>query len=677
MPPTKCPICRFVNDDDQAVCRRCGTPISESSGGRKRPAGERRAERGAQPSLNIRRGQVIAKRYVVQSIVGRGGMGCIYKVHDNTLDEDVALKTLLPEYSRDKMVVERFFNEARIARGLSHPNVVRVHDIGIEGDVVYISMEFLPGNSLRSMLEALPPGQRLPVRTVLEIFDGLCAALEYAHQYTVHRDIKPENVMVLPDGTVKLMDFGISKLMGNSNVTSASIVMGTPFYMSPEQVKHSANVDARADIYSVGVMLYEVLSGHAPTGIRKALPADSSEVPPALDPIIEKCVDPDPEKRYSSAGALRTALANVAKPTTSTAFERILPVQPIEARSGGSYLRTAVGVVLLCLVWGVAGLGLWRSERQRLRLVDEAKAVHVNPWDAIARNEAAPHERFIVMSQLFDRARQKAGAELLRYDDGSQREAAQSLMNDADGWRASAEALADADAAGALEMGWNALYRYTALILRVDGMLFVPSGSNEAGEEAAADETARLGGFLIDERPVTAREFALFARENDWRSTPEILGASAAPVVNVTYYDAVAYAAARAPAARIPTDAQWQAAVREADSESILNMPEASDDEAVAEPDDEPGAVNSGYAVYPGLREWTRDSAAGFGGSLVGNAVPTFRSSMTTQQLRTDESMKFAPERGTALYETRSPYVGFRCVIELPDTLDELAAFLQ
>ena len=158
-------------------------------------------------------------------------------------NETVALKTLLPHFMRDKVIVERFFNEARIARQLSHPNIVRVHDIGTAGDVIYISMEYVAGQSLRGKLEAMPAGKRLPVKTALRVIDELCAALEYAHHYTVHRDIKPENIMLTEDGAVKLMDFGISKLMASGTVTATSMIMGTPYYMSPEQLRDSSRVE--------------------------------------------------------------------------------------------------------------------------------------------------------------------------------------------------------------------------------------------------------------------------------------------------------------------------------------------------------------------------------------------------------------------------------------------------
>ncbi|MCX5759184.1 MAG: serine/threonine-protein kinase [Candidatus Hydrogenedentes bacterium] len=359
MARVKCPKCEFVNPDGADTCGRCTSPL---------PRVKMEVATPSTPSalpgqFTFRPGQIVASRYSVIDVIGRGGMGCIYRVRDNVLKEDVALKTLLPQFVRDQTVVERFFNEARIARGLSHPNIVRVHDIGITGDIIYISMELIKGRSLREIFEALAPRQRLPVGNALRIVDGLCAALEYAHRHTVHRDIKPENVMICEDGTVKLMDFGISKLMDTRGLTGPAVVMGTPFYMSPEQLKDSGSVDARADIYSVGVVLYEILTGNMPMGMPRPASQLTREVPPALDPIIAKCVDPEPAKRYQNVRELRAALLPIRKLMDSTAglaphALRIPKPKPTVQRK---WMRPAVGAALLAAPVVLAGPGPYRA----------------------------------------------------------------------------------------------------------------------------------------------------------------------------------------------------------------------------------------------------------------------------------------------------------------------------
>lgn len=366
MEQVKCAICQVVNEAGRNTCARCGAPIAVVDN--KMPALSEGPAGAGGAEVMLRRGQLIANRYTVHDLIGRGGMGCIYKVKDNTLNEIVALKTLLPEYARDSVVVERFFNEARIARGLSHPHIGRVHDIGIADEVLYISMEYIEGKSLLEMLDTIPPGQRLAVDTVLRIFDELCAALEYAHQFTIHRDIKPGNVMLDTHGSVKLMDFGVSKLMANPNLTTASMVMGTPYYMSPEQLENSASVDARSDLYSVGVMLYEVLTGDIPKGMAKPVSSIAHKVPPALDPIIEKCLEPLPENRYQNAAELREAIGTIRDLFESGMGSSSLTAGGLGKRAPGPG-RKAVAALLVSLIVASArpwiGAGTGATTRRR------------------------------------------------------------------------------------------------------------------------------------------------------------------------------------------------------------------------------------------------------------------------------------------------------------------------
>jgi len=293
-----CPYCGATVEEGAAVCAACNTPLPSHS------TPTRLARPGEAP---LEAGRVLGNRYEVRTCIGQGGMGFIYRVWDRVLNEDVVLKTLRPSLANDPEIVERFFNEARVARKLTHDNIIRVHDIGSTEGVVYISMEFLEGVTLRDYLKSLPPPGRLPLLDALMITHDLCRALEYAHQITVHRDIKPENIMLTREGHVKLMDFGISKLVNSPQVTQAAAVMGTPFYMSPEQLRDSHDVDGRADIFSVGVILYEMLTGNRPTGIPKPA-SELAKVPLLIDEIIAKCVDEDRDKRYTSARALRDAI---------------------------------------------------------------------------------------------------------------------------------------------------------------------------------------------------------------------------------------------------------------------------------------------------------------------------------------------------------------------------------
>ena len=409
MSDVKCTKCGHANSQDRLVCVRCGASLPKRVAQANESPGQAAAggTRQRPSSVSFRRGQNVAGRYTVIDMIGRGGMGCIYLVHDNTLNERVALKTLLPQFASDKMVVDRFYNEARIARQLSHPNIVRVHDIGLAQEIMYISMEYLQGRSLRAILEGQMPGDRLPVRSALRIMDQLCASLEYAHDYTVHRDIKPENIMVLPDGSVKLMDFGISKLKATTRLTSTSVVMGTPQYMSPEQQQDSSSVDVRADIYSLGVVLYEALAGSLPTGVPKPASQIRREVPPALDPIIMKCVDPDPKQRYQTAKELRAALKPILE--LAEAGSNVTNVAPRGSgiRLEGFGIRRIIGVTLAVAVAVLAGAGLWVMEQRRPETPASSTIHEQNPATPGRSGDSGPSEG--VFSERLSVARARAG----------------------------------------------------------------------------------------------------------------------------------------------------------------------------------------------------------------------------------------------------------------------------
>jgi formylglycine-generating enzyme required for sulfatase activity/tRNA A-37 threonylcarbamoyl transferase component Bud32 len=543
MSKVKCPKCELVNPEGRDTCARCTSPLPRVKIEMVAPS----APAAAPGQFAFRPGQVVASRYSVIDVIGRGGMGCIYRVRDNVLKEDVALKTLLPQFMRDATVVERFFNEARIARGLSHPNIVRVHDIGITGDIIYISMELVKGRSLREILESLAPGQRLPVSNVLRIIDGLCAALEYAHRLTVHRDIKPENVMVCEDGTVKLMDFGISKLMDTRHLTGPAIVMGTPFYMSPEQLKDSASVDARADIYSVGIVLYEILTGNMPTGMPRPASHLTQEVPPALDPIVAKCVDPDPANRYQNVRELRVALKPIRKllDAATGVAPHVLRAPNPNASNQRKWARPALGAALSAVLVVLAGLGLYRAELGR------KDALKANTVPAPAAKDAPTEFRreFNQWTTLVDHAKNSVGA-------GEMNDSMRAVFADADQLWKDAQTKADAQDPKALDSARQALQRYVALKIWPSGMQFVPPGDVTLRDDTDSSLVS-LDGFFIDTYEVTNGQFLQFCRDNNWRFPPYDLETAPAdyPVISVTFYDALAYAASLKK--QLPTEAQW------------------------------------------------------------------------------------------------------------------------
>lgn len=259
-------------------------------------------------------------RYQVLEKVGKGGMGVLYRGFDPVLDREVAIKLMLTDFNEDtEQMRPRFYREARAAAKLNHRNIVTIFEFAEESNVPYIVMEFLRGTPLGGRMNGKPP---LSIDDKLNIVAQLCDGLSYAHeQGVVHRDVKPDNVFILEDGSVKLLDFGIAKLT-SSNLTRQGDVLGSASYMSPEQVGGSDSVDGRADVFSTGVMLYELLTGHkpfeadAPTAvILKILKDDPTPIekwtpglPPQLVAAVMKALAKRPEDRWATAAALGAEL---------------------------------------------------------------------------------------------------------------------------------------------------------------------------------------------------------------------------------------------------------------------------------------------------------------------------------------------------------------------------------
>jgi predicted Ser/Thr protein kinase len=241
----------------------------------------------------------------ILELIGHGGMGAVYKARQIALDRLVALKIIRPETS-DPTFAERFAREARALAQLNHPNIVTVYDFGRTAGMYYLLMEFVDGVNLRQVLhdDELEPGR------ALAIVPQICEALEYAHhEGVVHRDIKPENILLDGRGRVKIADFGLAKLVNQSaaefQLTGTRQVMGTPHYMSPEQMESPQTVDHRADIYSLGVVLYEMLTGELPLG-RFEPPSKKVQVDVQIDEIVLRSLERQPDRRYQYVSELKT-----------------------------------------------------------------------------------------------------------------------------------------------------------------------------------------------------------------------------------------------------------------------------------------------------------------------------------------------------------------------------------
>jgi serine/threonine-protein kinase len=280
-------------------------------------------------------------RYEITALIGRGGMAAVYRAHDTALRRDVALKVLYPQFAGDTALVERFQREAVLAANLDHPNILPIYDVGEAEDMVYIAMRLQTGPSFADLLRlrgALPPAELIP------IVEQIASALDYAHaRQIVHRDIKPANILIegmgdagwtmaapapnpqspVPNPHAVLTDFGIAKSLDPlaTGLTVTGVLIGTPEYMAPEQIRGGQNVDGRADIYALGVLVYRALTGRRPfeggtqeilMGHLQGQIADPSSIdpalPPAIDGIIRKALARDPDQRYRSAGEFARAL---------------------------------------------------------------------------------------------------------------------------------------------------------------------------------------------------------------------------------------------------------------------------------------------------------------------------------------------------------------------------------
>jgi tRNA A-37 threonylcarbamoyl transferase component Bud32 len=304
-----CPKCAAIIPDEApgGLCPKCAmegaaTVSNTPSGGRHiTPPGI------AEIALHFPELEIL-------ELLGAGGMGAVYKARQPQLDRFVALKILSHHLADDPAFVERFNREARVLGRLNHPNIVGIHDFGTAGPYCYLLMEYVDGVNLRQAMRA---GRFTPTEA-LAMVQHLCAALKFAHEEGIlHRDIKPENILIDSKSRVKIADFGIAKLVGEDRqhditLTLQGSVLGSPHYMAPEQIETPGDVDQRADIYSLGVVLYEMLTGGLPIG-RFALPSQKAEMDARIDHIVMRTLEKEREARYQSAGEVGTEVEALGK----------------------------------------------------------------------------------------------------------------------------------------------------------------------------------------------------------------------------------------------------------------------------------------------------------------------------------------------------------------------------
>jgi serine/threonine-protein kinase len=297
-------------------------------------------------------GQTIGGRYRVETLLGQGGMSAVYRGTDADLRRTVAIKLIYPHLSSDPEFARRFEEQAAAVAQLRHPNIIQVFDFNHDGDIYYMVLEYLPGETLQSRLKALhTAGQRLPLAETLRIMTLVCEAVAYAHaRGMIHRDLKPATVMLSPQGQPILMDFGLAKILGGEQPAAPGAMIGAPAYMSPEQVR-GERPDHRTDIYSLGVMLFEMVTGRVPFDADTALgimlkhvsePAPdvhelNPAVPEGLIAVVEKALAKRPADRFQSAHDMARALKDVA---TGGRSERTLSAPPPPLTFGAPFPPT-------------------------------------------------------------------------------------------------------------------------------------------------------------------------------------------------------------------------------------------------------------------------------------------------------------------------------------------------
>jgi len=323
-----CPVCVLRDAEEPTVAGHSAPPLEEIA--------------AAFPQLDV------------LELIGQGGMGSVYKVRQPELDRVVALKILSPELSKDPAFAERFAREARVLGKLNHPNIVSVFEHGESGGFYYLIMEFVDGMNLR---EAMKAGRFTPLQA-LSIVPGICDALQAAHAQGVwHRDIKPENILLDTDGNVKIADFGIARLIGDPQrdftLTMTGNALGSAAYRSPEQHESPHDVDHRADIYSLGVVIYEMLTGELPLG-RFPAPSEKSDVNTRIDEIVFRTLEKERELRQQSATELRKQVENAD-----------LEKAPIKKRKTSRAGKWAVGLFIASVLGGIvftnSGLIGWQE----------------------------------------------------------------------------------------------------------------------------------------------------------------------------------------------------------------------------------------------------------------------------------------------------------------------------
>jgi len=437
----KCPSCQADNLPDSRFCHKCATPFPEQ------PLSATKTI--VTPFEELVRGLLFAERYEVIEELGRGGMGKVYKVFDKKINEVLALKLIKPEISFNTKAVERFKNELKFARKISHRHVCRLYDLGESGLTFYITMEYVEGEDLKHFIRR---AGHINTAKALSIAKQVGEGLAEAHRLgIVHRDLKPQNIMIDREGNARIMDFGLARFVEAEGVTGSGVMLGTPEYMSPEQVELK-EVDARSDIYSLGVIFYEMVTGSVPfsgeTPLSVAIkhktekPPDSRAlnplVPETVSLMISKCLEKDRLRRFQSADELLSDLTDLDQSLPETVRDlsksdqlkqKTAETRPKSHLKKMIWIGSAVIGLLVMILFAmqlvkVVGREFQKEYAPAMKSPPDSKRFSVLPMDKKSGPEPSPADEAGL-----------AGVEILKFMSSKDHRSAQNLQKIVDGFK--------------------------------------------------------------------------------------------------------------------------------------------------------------------------------------------------------------------------------------------------